>query len=65
MNSSNLRTFKTQFEDELNKRGISSFQLVLHKGNALISDKHPASNIIKVISILKIKIYFKIKTKLK
>lgn len=34
-------------DDDLNKRAISCIQLVIHKGNALVSDKHPATNIIK------------------
>jgi dystonin len=47
LNSINLRNHKQKLDDDINKRDTSHIQLVLHKGNALISDKHPASNIIQ------------------
>ena len=48
LNSSSLVNFKKNLESELNARLIDNIEPIMLLGQALISDKHPASNIYKV-----------------
>ncbi len=48
LNSVELETFKTNFDNALNKQIINQIQPILNKGQVLIDEKHPARDIVQV-----------------
>ncbi len=48
LHSSELKNFKVKLDCELNDQILNKIEPALYKGKALIDEKHPASNILKI-----------------